>query len=432
MLYDVSQKGIMKSFNAQKFKKYLEFIDNLSNMSNEKVLAFYNKSDNGTIEHMFSDEFINYQLALDPALGSASLNFTNAITGVPMSLQEIDAQSIFKKGEFIIISTLGKVEEIKEKVGFIPFDKIFFQCGIRYINFQNKVSAIDSFIVTKNKESNEYNIFCVVKYPQENLRKEFCFHKITENALDLSEDSFIAEYEGGKEHSSPEVMYDGRKRFELLLNVIKSVCHKINTKQYRTYYKYENGRVVPKEIVYASEVKMHKRHFWEDSGKFIIPTLSREEILAKGYFIDGLVFKDGELRQNVPYTIIGNHIRNAELEKKNREIDLIKKRTLKCEEKIYSILRELYPDKLIRRHDRKTLKGIELDFNIPELRLGIEYDGEQHFDKELYEKLYGDGFEEQVKRDRLKDKLCKKKNITLIRIKYDEPLTKSHIKKRLK
>lgn len=65
-------------------------------------------------------------------------------------------------------------------------------------------------------------------------------------------------------------------------------------------------------------------------------------------------------------------------------------------------------------------------------RLAFEYDGEQHYDKELYEKLYGVGFEEQQKRDNLKNKLCKKKQITLIRIKYNEPLTKTHLIKRIK
>ena len=101
------------------------------------------------------------------------------------------------------------------------------------------------------------------------------------------------------------------------------------------------------------------------------------------------------------------------------------------------VLREIFQDEVIRKHDRKVLHGLELDFLIYNKkkrreRIAFEYDGEQHFDKNLYKKLYGDGFEEQVKRDRIKDKLCNKKNIRLIRIKYNEPITKSHILKRLK
>lgn len=221
---------------------------------------------------------------------------------------------------------------------------------------------------------------------------------------------------------------------EVIKTIVISLLVKIEKKEYTTYKKWYPFGEVEKEIVYASDVKAHKRHFWEDSGKFIIPTLSKKEILEKGYLIDEVVFKNGELRMDVPYRIIGTHLNKLGKQKgeNNRIIEIERGRILRCEEKIYKILRELYPDKIIRRHDRKTLKGIELDFNLPELRLGIEYDGEQHFDKELYEKLYGEGFEAQVKRDRLKDNLCRRKNIKLVRIKYDEPLTKTHIKKRLK
>ena len=99
---------------------------------------------------------------------------------------------------------------------------------------------------------------------------------------------------------------------------------------------------------------------------------------------------------------------------------------------LYLYLRELFPDKIIRRHDRKTLKGLELDFNLPEFRLGVEYDGEQHYDRKVCEKVFKSDFDAQIRRDRQKDKLCKTKKIILIRIKYDEPLTKTYIKKKLK
>ena len=145
-------------------------------------------------------------------------------------------------------------------------------------------------------------------------------------------------------------------------------------------------------------------------------------------------FRDGEARRDVPYKIIGNYLIGDKIKKKdnNRRIKLAKGRIWRCEEKVYRILRELFPEKIIRRHDRRTLKGLELDFNLPEFRLGIEYDGEQHYDRKVCEEVFKSNFDAQVSRDRKKDKLCRKKNITLIRIKYDEPLTKTHIKKKLK
>jgi very-short-patch-repair endonuclease len=217
--------------------------------------------------------------------------------------------------------------------------------------------------------------------------------------------------------------------------ILLGVLNQIKNKKYTTYKKWTPSGIDTKEIIYATEVSTHKRHFYRETERFIIPRLKREEWEAKGYGTDEVVvMEDQTIRLNVPFRIIGNHLskKGIDLKTDNRIIEIFKKRTFRCEEKIYSILREIYPDKIIRRHDRKTLNGIELDFNIPELRLGIEYDGEQHFDKELYEKLYGDGFDEQVKRDRLKDKLCRRKNIRLVRIKFDEPLTIRHIRNKLK
>lgn len=165
--------------------------------------------------------------------------------------------------------------------------------------------------------------------------------------------------------------------------------------------------------------------------------MKKEEWEEKGYGTDELVFRSGKLRglrKNVPYRLIGNFLvgKNKEKKKDNRRIKIAKGRILRQEQKIYNILKEIFPDNYIRRHDRRTLKGLELDFNLPELRLGIEYDGEQHFDRKLCEEVFKSDFDALKKRDREKNKRCRKKNITLIRIKYDEPLTKRHIKNRLK
>jgi len=89
------------------------------------------------------------------------------------------------------------------------------------------------------------------------------------------------------------------------------------------------------------------------------------------------------------------------------------------------------PKEYIKNHDRRRLKGLELDFYIHELKLAFEYDGEQHFDRKLCEEVFKSDFDAQVRRDREKDRRCRKLGIKLIRIKYDEPLTKTHIKKRI-
>lgn len=209
--------------------------------------------------------------------------------------------------------------------------------------------------------------------------------------------------------------------------------NKIIKKEYTSYKKLKNGNLIDKKIIYDNDVRTHMRHFWKDSGRFKIPLLKREEWERIGYKTHEIVVKDKEIRKNVPYKIINSFKIYGEEKKINREIDVIIKNNYKNEDKLGRILREIFPTEQIR-HDKKFDKrsNTRLDYNLWDKKLAFEYDGEQHFDEELYKKLYGDGFKEQVKRDREKDKLCRKKGINLIRIKYNDPLNITYIKKRLK
>ena len=220
----------------------------------------------------------------------------------------------------------------------------------------------------------------------------------------------------------------------IIQNIVIFILLKVEKKEYTSYKKWTPRGFETREIVYSHEVSKHKRHFWKDSGRFKIPLMKKEEWESKGYGTDEIVFRGGEIRRDVPFKIIGNYLSNNDKPKKedNRRIKVAKGRVWRCEEKVFSILKELFPDNIIKRHDRRTLKGLELDFNLPEFRLGIEYDGEQHFDRKLCEEVFKSDFDEQIRRDRKKDKLCRRKKIKLMRIKYDEPLTKTHIKKKLK
>lgn len=328
----------------------------------------------------------------------------------------------------IIFYIANDNKETPSKFKFLPFNKMFISCPILYstddeiiistgfyiLDFGDKYL---SFFFWSNTINDGWGLECII-YDKRTLNidsEQLKLKTLNDISTNRPRKDFI-DFIKAENHK-----------------ILRNLLYKIEKKEYTSYNKWTPAGIETKEIVYSKDVSSHKRHFWKDSGVFKIPLMSREELIQNGYGTDELVFRDGELRRDVPYRIIGSFVVGGSKPKKesNKIISLLNRRNLRCEEKIYSILKEIYPNKIIRRHDRKTLKGLELDFNIPELRLGIEYDGEQHFDKELYEKLYGDGFDRQVKRDRMKDKMCKKKNITLIRIKYDEPLTKYHIKKRL-
>ncbi len=400
-------------------------VNKINNMSNEELFKHNEKTDKDIVPYLFQEEYQNYINASNPNYGEGSKQLYK-------NLKDI------KKEQFIIItlfnSDIKKEDLSKKKIQFVPFDKIFIQTSIPFVDAKNDFCVIDSVILIKDKKENTIHMHYIIKYVKDFGRRQIGYVGMREDELNLpiknDEDSFLlSDYPGLERNEIKDTL--GKIGNELR-KLIRYISYKLTTHQYKSYLIYKKGYLVEKEIVYSSEVKSHKRHFWKDSGKFKIPLMKKEEWEEKGYETDEVVFKNNELLRNVPYVIIGNFQKNKELKKENRRISLIKKRMFKCEEKVYTILREIFPEKIIRRNDRRTLKGLELDFNIPELRLGIEYDGEQHFDKELYKKLYGDGFEAQVKRDKLKNKLCRKKNINLIRIKYDEKICKRLIINKLK
>jgi len=107
----------------------------------------------------------------------------------------------------------------------------------------------------------------------------------------------------------------------------------------------------------------------------------------------------------------------------------------KCEKRLGEILEQLYPRK-VKHHDYPDfLEGLELDFNIVGANLAFEYDGEQHYMPVRFggmkQKLAEREFKALQKRDKKKNRLCKKNQLQLVRIKYDEGLTTEHIREKI-
>ncbi len=102
------------------------------------------------------------------------------------------------------------------------------------------------------------------------------------------------------------------------------------------------------------------------------------------------------------------------------------------EKQMIKIVTELYPEHEIKKHDRTTLDGLEIDCYIPELKLGFEYNGRQHYEHiEFFHKTKED-FEKQKERDIEKMKRVKEKGIKVIVIRYDEAVTKEIIQEKIK
>jgi hypothetical protein len=85
------------------------------------------------------------------------------------------------------------------------------------------------------------------------------------------------------------------------------------------------------------------------------------------------------------------------------------------------------PDREVVRHYRpEWLKGLELDIWVPELSLGVEYQGQQHF--HAIEAWGGKAALARLrKNDAKKLELCRQAGITLLTVDYTEPLTEEHV-----
>lgn len=91
--------------------------------------------------------------------------------------------------------------------------------------------------------------------------------------------------------------------------------------------------------------------------------------------------------------------------------------------KMISLLKTMYPRYTLKQEYHIGEK-LRLDVFIKELNLGFEYDGIQHFKyTPQWHKTQAD-FRRAQDRDNRKNELCLLNNITLIRIKYNEQLTK--------
>jgi len=98
---------------------------------------------------------------------------------------------------------------------------------------------------------------------------------------------------------------------------------------------------------------------------------------------------------------------------------------------LYKIVKTLYAPKEVIHHYRgKELEGLELDIWIPDLKLGIEYQGEQHY-KAMDQWGGEEGYKKRIANDTRKKQLCKKCGYHLIEFIHDEELTSELVESKL-
>jgi hypothetical protein len=177
--------------------------------------------------------------------------------------------------------------------------------------------------------------------------------------------------------------------------------------------------ICPQEIldlIDISDVEIHKIFEEYNQLKLI------NEIEARA-LLDEKLSPAKKQRQNI-MKIIENIVREKFGHKKIGEAWI-------NETDLFHIISSIYPDHKILRHFRpQFLTGLELDIYLPEISLGIEYQGIQH-----YESIEHWGGEEALvrlqTRDKIKVSLCAENNVTLVYFYHYEILSDELIKSKL-
>ena len=102
------------------------------------------------------------------------------------------------------------------------------------------------------------------------------------------------------------------------------------------------------------------------------------------------------------------------------------------EDDLYQLVSRLFPTKTVRREASPAWLGQQrLDIYFPELALAIEHQGEQHY---YPIEVFGgeQAFVKTQERDERKRALCRRNGVTVIEIRFDDPLTIPSLRFRLR
>lgn len=102
------------------------------------------------------------------------------------------------------------------------------------------------------------------------------------------------------------------------------------------------------------------------------------------------------------------------------------------EAEMYQIIKQIFPDDLVLREASPSWLGRQrLDVFLPQRKLALEYQGEQHY--QAVSAFGGtDALARTVERDALKKRLCEKNSIDLIYVRFSDPLSITSLKHRLR
>lgn len=93
---------------------------------------------------------------------------------------------------------------------------------------------------------------------------------------------------------------------------------------------------------------------------------------------------------------------------------------------VFGIIKECYPNETLVQEEPIKINGktLYLDIYIPRLKIAVECDGEQHFRFNKFYHADSSAFIQQKKNDLDKMLFCQESNITLVRVAFNEVLSK--------
>ena len=166
-------------------------------------------------------------------------------------------------------------------------------------------------------------------------------------------------------------------------------------------------------------------------GRIDAKTVSREyddAILGRGKHFSHFLYESAYEESKRRYKLKLGSFESSVLQKMADQGIRIAK--WKNESNLFVLVAKEYPDAIYQYHS--DWLGLQsLDIYIPSLRIGIEYQGEQHYRPIDFfggERAYKD----VVARDKRKADLCKENNVKLIYWKFDEVISKSKLEKKIK
>lgn len=275
-----------------------------------------------------------------------------------------------------------------------------------------------------------------------------CEREAIENYIALRKQSPLKNYTGsktyplGSDYFSEMIAEKSRKNPDDPLAQFKfkpNLCHRCNNRLPRLDYCLD---------MYAGGSKFKQTYGWFINQEYFrcgIDPYQSDNILEQNCPPEIMDFKircdtlqkrldinpeDKDLQDEL--TMYNREFHNS-IENKARESLGFKKigETWVSETILFNIVKGLFTSsKVIKHHRPKWLEGLELDIYLPEEKLAFEYQGIQHF---IAVDHWGGSsqLQKQQEHDRRKIALCEKRQVRLIHINYDDPLTTEYIKSKV-